>query len=103
MRLKVCPAHEIHEERGTRLVADDREIALFRRDGAIYAINNVCAHQHCAVLHQGLLDGLNVTCPMHGWTYDLRTGKATTGQGAVARYDTRVEHGIVYVELPDET
>ena len=102
MRLKVCPVGELHEKRGTRFDADGREIALFRRDGAVYAINNVCAHQHFSVLHQGMLDGLTVTCPMHGWTYDLRTGKATTGQGSVARYEAHIEQGIVYLDLPDQ-
>ncbi len=102
MRLKICPASDIHEERGTRFTAEGREFALFRRQGAVYAINNVCAHQHFAVLHQGHLEGLTVTCPMHGWTYDLRTGKATTGQGAVPCYETSVDRGIVYLELPDE-
>ena len=101
MRVRVCHESEVHETRGFRVVADGRDIALFRRGGTLYAICNVCAHQHLSVLHQGRLQGLTVTCPMHGWTYDLATGESTTVQGRVETYPVISESGSVYVELPD--
>ena len=76
------------------------DIALFKRNGEYFAVNNVCAHQHFSMLHQGMLEECTITCPMHGWTYDLRTGKATTGQGRVATYNVRVQGQDVLIEVP---
>jgi nitrite reductase/ring-hydroxylating ferredoxin subunit len=39
---------------------------------------------------------------MHGWTYDLTTGKSVTGQGSVPCIAVRVSAGDVFVELPEE-
>jgi nitrite reductase/ring-hydroxylating ferredoxin subunit len=54
-------------------VADDRIVALFNVDGEFYALDGVCAHQG-GPLGKGVLDGCTVTCPWHGWQYDVRTG-----------------------------
>ncbi len=70
--------------------------------GKFYAIDNVCAHQHFAMLHQGILEDLTVTCPMHGWTFSLETGRATVGSGRVKTYAVKVVGDEVWVELREE-
>lgn len=102
MRVQVASVDELRETRGLRVTAGGREIALFTRAGTIFAVGNICAHQHFPVLHRGSLDGLTVTCPMHGWTYDLRTGIATTGDGAVPSYEVTVEDGMIFIDIPGE-
>jgi nitrite reductase (NADH) small subunit len=97
----VASLGEIPERRSKRCVVDGAEIALWRVSGRIYAVDNVCAHQHMPVLHQGLLDGLLLSCPMHGWTYSLETGKATTGNGRVRAYDVVIDGNDVYVQVPE--
>jgi nitrite reductase (NADH) small subunit len=90
---------EIAEKRGKLIRIEDDEIALFKVDGKLYAINNVCAHQHFSMLHQGKVHGGTVSCPMHGWTYSLETGAATTGNGCVKTYPVRVAGENVFIEI----
>ncbi len=97
--IKVARVNDLHAQRGKLVVVDGEDIALFNREGRIYAIHNVCAHQHFSKLHEGEIDRLAVTCPMHGWTYDLLTGKAINGDGRVRTYNVRVEGNDVYVEV----
>ncbi|HEX9318622.1 MAG TPA: Rieske 2Fe-2S domain-containing protein [Nitrososphaeraceae archaeon] len=51
-----------------------REVALFNLNGNFYAISNVCQHKG-GPLSQGILEKNIVTCPWHGWKYNVRTGK----------------------------
>ncbi len=95
--VKVAKASDVFEKKAKLIRLDNEDIALWRVDGKFYAINNVCAHQHFSALHQGELDGLRVTCPMHGWTYSLETGKAEAGSGQVKTYRVKVEGENVFV------
>ena len=98
--VKAAKISDVPEKCGKFIRIGDDEIGLFKVDGKFYAINNVCAHQHISALHQGELDGLKVTCPMHGWTYSLETGKAESGSGRVKTYRVKVEGGFVWIEEP---
>lgn len=75
----------------------DKPIALFRVDGEIFAINAVCPHRG-GPLAEGTLTEAVVSCPWHGWTFDVRTGQPDhPGGHAVAVYEVKVEAGAVYV------
>jgi nitrite reductase/ring-hydroxylating ferredoxin subunit len=54
---------------------EGRAIALAHVDGRIYAINNTCLHRG-GPLGEGLLEGKAVTCPWHGWQFDVTSGKS---------------------------
>jgi nitrite reductase (NADH) small subunit len=49
-------------------------IALANVEGKFFAINNTCLHRG-GPLAEGELNGKVVTCPWHGWQYDVTTGK----------------------------
>ncbi len=100
--VKVGKLSAIPEGKSKRVTVGDEELALWRVRGKIYAVNNVCAHQHIAALHQGTLDGLLVSCPMHGWTYSLETGKAISGSGSVRTYAVKVVGDDILVEYRAE-
>jgi len=51
-----------------------KTLALANVDGEFYAINNTCLHRG-GPLGQGELNGKVVTCPWHGWQYDVTSGK----------------------------
>lgn len=55
---------------------DQRTIALANVDGRFYAIDNACLHR-AGPLGKGNLSGSVVTCPWHGWTYEVTTGRVT--------------------------
>jgi NAD(P)H-dependent nitrite reductase small subunit len=100
--VRVAKVSAIPDGRSKRIKMEDEEIALWHVRGKFYAINNVCAHQHFANLHQGILEGLLVSCPMHGWTYSLETGEATIGSGRVRTYAVKVVGEDVWVEKGEE-
>ncbi|HKY32918.1 MAG TPA: Rieske 2Fe-2S domain-containing protein [Candidatus Polarisedimenticolia bacterium] len=79
--------------------AAGKSIALCNLDGTFYALDNTCAHRG-GPLGEGFLDGDKVTCPWHGWQYELATGRCATNPAAsVARYETRIEGDEVLIVL----
>jgi nitrite reductase (NADH) small subunit len=98
--VKVARTSDLHDQRGTLVYLEGEAIALWRINGKIYAINNVCPHQHFSMLHQGTLDGVYVTCPMHGWTFSLEDGQPKFGNGRAKTYQVKVEGEYVLVEKP---
>jgi nitrite reductase (NADH) small subunit len=62
------PGGALEVEHGGRI------FALFNVEGVISAIDGICPHQG-GPLADGPLDGTLVTCPWHGWQFDVRTGK----------------------------
>jgi nitrite reductase/ring-hydroxylating ferredoxin subunit len=101
--VKVAGVSELSDRKGKKVLVGDEEIALWRANGNIYAVNNVCPHQHFSVLHEATLEGIMLTCPMHGWTYSLETGMATSGSGRIKKYRVKVEGEVVFVEKPAQT
>ena len=89
-----CPPGTVIER-----VAGDRIVALAHVDGRWHAIDGLCPHQG-GPLGQGSLCGAVVTCPWHGWQFDVTTGRhrlsATVRQ---AVHDVREEAGRVLVRL----
>lgn len=100
--IKVASVRDIHEGQGTKINVNGEDVAIFKRGDRLFAIHNVCAHQHFSILHRGEVDGLTVSCPMHGWTYDLVTGRSIVGNGKVRTYVVKVVGDDLYLELPLE-
>ena len=76
-----------------------RQIAIFNVRGHLHALDNVCPHQG-GPLAEGELDGCIVTCPWHGWTYDVTTGVSADGADVhVPRFAVRVDGDDVSVDL----
>ncbi|RMH37777.1 MAG: non-heme iron oxygenase ferredoxin subunit [Nitrospirae bacterium] len=87
---------------GTGMVAEVRghRIAVFHVDGQFYAIDNTCVHRG-GPLGEGELNGEVVSCPWHGWEYNVKTGACLTNPSAsVKTYPVVVENSDVMVELP---
>jgi nitrite reductase (NADH) small subunit len=94
IRKDEVPAGMIRE-----LQLDGKVIALANVDGKIYALNNVCLHRG-GPLGQGELSGKRVTCPWHGWEYDVTTGEVALNPAVgVETYKVEIRGDDVYVEL----
>ena len=78
---------------------EGKAIALANVGGSFYAINNTCLHRG-GPLGQGAIEGKVVTCPWHGWQYDVTTGKTTMNPNAgVPCYATEVRGDEVFVDV----
>src|SRR5574341_118364 len=83
----------------TEVVVAGRPVALYNVEGRIYATSNTCLHRG-GPLGQGMLSGHEVMCPWHAWSWDVRTGENTANPSLkVARYEVRVEAGVVMVRV----
>ena len=74
--VKVASKNEIRSGTGKVVDLNGLSIALLNDNGKFFAINNTCAHMQ-GPLGEGTCEDGKVTCPWHGWTYDLETGKNT--------------------------
>jgi nitrite reductase/ring-hydroxylating ferredoxin subunit len=95
--LRVASLAELAAGRVLRVRGEGMDVFLVMAGGAVYACDNTCAHQHFPVLHEGEFRECTVRCPMHGWTYDVRTGLSGTGEGRIATYPVMVKGGDVYI------
>jgi len=97
--LKVARNADVEEGKGLIVWAGPVKIALFRCDGAVYAIKNQCPHMG-GDLGEGLLSGDVVQCPWHGWKFSVKTGKMPdVDVVGVRTFDVKVEGEDVYVAI----
>ncbi len=84
---------------------DGLPIALANVEGTIYAFGDSCRHQGGS-LSSGVLIEETVTCPWHGWTYNVRTGKSIVPPIGlrIPTYPVRIEDDTIYITIdwPDE-
>jgi nitrite reductase/ring-hydroxylating ferredoxin subunit len=78
--------------------AEGRQILLYRHDGHLYAIDNLCSHAG-GLLSRGPVDGLTVTCPLHGSRFGLASGCVVRGPASQPQpvLPTRIRNGWVEV------
>ena len=97
--VKVAKRSEIPADTGKCVEAGGKEIALFNAEGKICAIQQVCPHQG-GPLAEGGIDGKVVTCPWHGWQFDVTTGVCTFNDSIKQEtYKVKEEGEDVFVEV----
>ncbi|MBO0910361.1 MAG: nitrite reductase small subunit NirD [Acidobacteria bacterium] len=100
--VRIARADDIPLREGRAVEVRGREIAIFNLGNRFLSVANRCPHRS-GPLADGMVSGASVVCPLHAWTFSLETGE---GQAApslgscVQTFSTRVEDGIVAVELP---
>ena len=93
-RVEECPPGTSIER-----VAGERMVALANVDGSLHALEGLCPHQG-GPLGTGRLCGTILTCPWHGWQFDVVTGRhqiSPTVRQPV--HEVRVRDGVVEVRL----
>ncbi len=79
--------------------AGGRTLALVNHEGRFYALDNTCLHRGGPV-GEGFMDGNKLTCPWHGWQYDVTSGQCANNPSArLACFPTKVEGDDVLVEV----
>ena len=82
-------------------VVGEAIVVVANVDGEFYAMDGICAHQG-GPLASGTLEGCKLTCPWHGWQYDVRTGQQLLSDNIrQAAYRARESAGTIQVEIPD--
>jgi len=79
-----------------------RVVALFNVDGTFHALDGVCRHAG-GPLGNGALDGCIVTCPWHGWQFDVTSGRHTlTDRIQQPVFPVEVRGEEIYVTFGDD-
>jgi nitrite reductase/ring-hydroxylating ferredoxin subunit/DMSO/TMAO reductase YedYZ heme-binding membrane subunit len=94
----VCRADEIPEKRARIAVVGGERVAVFRHDGLVSALSNVCKHQNGPLGEGKVVDGC-VVCPWHGYQYRPHDGRSPAPfTDQVATYRVRVVAGRVEID-----
>lgn len=96
--VKVARKDEIPDDTGKMVEVNGREIALFQKDGQVYAIDHICPHAG-GPLAEGALNGEMAMCPWHGWEFNIKTGECAFNSAIrVDTFPVKEADGDVYVQ-----
>ena len=95
----IAKVGDVAPGKGKRVKSGVKEIALFNVDGQYHATSNFCVHEG-GPIGDGELEGKMVSCPWHGWDYDVTTGICGFNPNArLKSYVVKVEGNEIKVEL----
>ena len=95
--VEACRVDEIPEKRACVRAIGGERVAIFKYDGRVSAVSNVCRHQNGPLGEGRIIDGC-ITCPWHGFQYLPATGASPPPfTEKVATFDVRIEAGTVFV------
>jgi nitrite reductase/ring-hydroxylating ferredoxin subunit len=97
--LRAARVGDVESGKGIVVVLKGTRVALFNCDGVYYAIRNTCPHMG-GELGEGLLQGDIVTCPWHGWRFNVKTGRNPEADVVGVRtFEVRVEGDEIFIGL----
>src|SRR5262245_3704280 len=89
--IKAAKAAELRPGEAKTVECAAKQIALCNADGRFHALDNTCLHRG-GPLGEGFLDGTTLTCPWHGWQYDVTTGQVIANPSLkVSTHPTKVD------------
>ena len=80
------------------IIVAGKAIAVSNVEGEYYACTNTCPHME-GPLGEGKLDGHTLTCPYHGWQFDVRSGQCQTVDETIATFEVEIVDNAVCVEV----
>lgn len=94
---------EIPKGEGRTFRVGGQRIAVFRsREGHAFATQAECPHKG-GPLADGLVGGTTLICPLHEWSFDLRSGMAINGTCGLRTYPvTEGQDGALLLEMEDD-
>ncbi len=97
--IRVTGTADVNPGHGIVAEVNGKTLAIFNVDGNFHAIDNTCLHRG-GPLGEGDVEGQVVTCPWHGWQYNVVTGACVNNPAAkVECYQVKVEGTDVKVLL----
>jgi nitrite reductase (NADH) small subunit len=98
--IRIASVEEIPPGSGKELTVAGRIVALYHIDGKFFALDGICPHAG-GPLGKGALRETVVTCPWHGWQFDVTTGRHCLSPTIrQATFAVKVERDEVFVEIP---
>jgi len=101
---EIADADELPEGGRLCTTVNKKPIVVLHVDGKLYAVSNTCPHAG-RPLEDGEVRGLTITCPFHGYAYNLRNGNNLDYpdiEPPLPMYPVRVESGKVQIAVGDQ-
>lgn len=96
---KISSVSEIPPGQGKIFELDGNSIAVWNLNGNFFAFQNMCPHRGGPV-GEGDVEGTIITCPWHGWSFDIPTGVSTINPAAkLTKYEVKVDGADIKVAL----
>lgn len=95
--IKAGKISDIPEGEGRVFHINSKEIAVFRLESGMVAIDNRCPHQN-GPLSDGIVSGDKVICPLHGHRFNLKTGESLGDDEGIKTYPVIVEGEEIFIE-----
>ena len=95
--ISVATVESLPPGQGRTVEVKGRRFAVYNLDGQFHAIDDTCPHRG-GPLGAGTLEDGRVFCPLHGWSFDLKTGACHSNpEMPVKSYPVHVENGEVQI------
>ncbi|MFM8436841.1 MAG: Rieske (2Fe-2S) protein, partial [Candidatus Kapaibacterium sp.] len=78
-------------------LSDGTQVAVFRTNGTFRAVSQACPHQRYRVMSRCHVHDHRISCPMHGWTFDLCSGEESRKRGRIPVFEVLVVEASIYV------
>lgn len=92
----------VTENAALEVVVEGQILALFRNEGQLFALDGMCSHQGGPIA-EGTVEHGCVTCPWHGWQYELATGIQTINRQPLQEtFATREIDGRIEVRIESD-
>lgn len=95
----LCNINELKDGRGKRFFIDDCDVAVFKVDNKIYALNNICPHQKSAIIFDGIIEDEKISCPAHGWQFNLSNGCYADGRKGLDVHQIKLIGDKVFIKV----
>jgi nitrite reductase (NADH) small subunit len=102
--VRITIPENVPQREGRAVVVGEQEIALFNLGDRFLAVDNRCPHKG-GPLADGIVSGSTVVCPLHNWQICLESGEVERPRNEACRietYPTRLEDGLIWIELSDD-
>ena len=95
--VRVMAASELPPGQGRQVEVEGQPVALFNVNGTFHALSGKCPHRG-GPLGEGFVEGSEVSCPWHNWTFDVTSGENVASPDmCVPRREVKLENGHVWV------
>lgn len=98
--VRIASVDDLKDGEGKIVTANGEAVALFRTNGKFYATTNTCPHKG-GPLGEGFLEDSVVTCPWHGWKFNIQTGISPVAPAVkIQTFDVSISGNDVMIEMP---
>jgi nitrite reductase/ring-hydroxylating ferredoxin subunit len=100
--IKLCKITDVKRAKSFKI--EDFEIAIVNLNSNFFAISNICPHQHTRIVNgsEAIIEDENIICPMHGWTFEVKTGKPVYGSGRLKTFEVNIKNNEIWIKLDDD-